>query len=373
MTTIQLPRRLLAVVGLSCAVALAAPTAALAQPSHAAPPSTTISWAVAPSSSTGSDGRTHFDYADIKPGSVIHDYVGITNFSKVPVTFQVYGSDGLTTTTGSLGLSPSYTKQVGIGAWVRTEHASVTVPPQKELNEPFTLTVPANATPGDHVGGVIASLTQRANGGQVAQENRVGVALYLRVSGPLHPILSVESLSISGYHGTPNPFGGGSTTVSYTVHNTGNVMLAGTQTVSVTGLFGMPLASVRPTSLEAMLPGSSVRVTARVAGIFPAGLLTVHASVTPHEVAGTIHVTVPLNGGERTADLVAIPWPQLVLLVVLVAIGLGVFFFLRRRRRGHAAALRAAVEQGRREAREQLAAVGGRPDDSQDDTPADPE
>ena len=94
---------------------------------------------------------------------------------------------------------------------------------EKELNEPFTLTVPANAQPGDHIGGVIAALTQRANGGRVAQENRVGDAVYLRVSGPLQPVLSVESLSVGGYHGTVNPFGGGSTSVSYTVHNTGNV------------------------------------------------------------------------------------------------------------------------------------------------------
>ena len=131
---------------------------------------------------------------------------------------------------------------------------------------------------------------------------------------------------------------------------------------------------MHPTSLEAMLPGATVRVTTRVAGIFPAGLLTVHADATPHEVPGTIHVTVPLNGGERTAGLVAIPWPQLVLLIVLVAAGLGSWLFLRRRRRGHAVALAAAVERGRQEARERLAAVGGRPDDeSQDDPAADPE
>ena len=102
------PRRLLAVVGLSCAVAVAAPTAAVAQPSHTVTPPSNISWSVAPSSAKGSDGRTHFNYTNIKPGSVIHDYVGITNFSSVPVTFQLYGSDGITTTSGSLGLSPSY-------------------------------------------------------------------------------------------------------------------------------------------------------------------------------------------------------------------------------------------------------------------------
>jgi hypothetical protein len=187
----------------------------------------------------------------------------------------------------------------------------------------------------------------------------------------------VESLSISGYHGTVNPFGGGDTTVSYTVHNTGNVMLGGSQTVQVTGPFGMTLATVRPASLESMLPGGTVRVTAHVTGIFPAGPLTVHAIVTPTQVPGTIHVAVPLVGGERTAGMVAMPWPQLALLVVLVAIGMGLWWLRRRRRRGHAAAVQAALEQGRREATEQLAAVGGRSDEdtrhSRDEPAPDPE
>lgn len=372
MTTIKLARRILAAVGLSCAVALAVPAAADAQSSHAAVSTpSTISWAVAPSSAKGGDGRTHFSYSDIKPGSVVHDYVGITNYSDKPVTFNVYASDGITTTAGSIGLAPAKQQPIGIGAWLRTEHASVTVPPKRELNEPIMLTVPANATPGDHVGGVIASVMQATKGGQVATEDRVGVAMYLRVSGPLHPILAVESLSISGYHGTPNPFGGGGTTVSYTVHNTGNVRLGGTETVSVTGPFGVTLATVHPPSLEEVLPGDSVRVTARLSGIFPAGPLTVHVVSAPSEEPGSVHVTVALVGGSRTASMWATPWPQLVLLIVLVALGLGIWRFVRARRRSRNAALQAAVERGRREAAAQLASVGGRADEENPTT--DPE
>jgi hypothetical protein len=356
MITSKLPRRVAAVFGLLCALAFVAPVAAAASPSSA------TSWSLAPSTAKGADGRTHFSYSNIKPGTVIHDYVGITNFSDRPVTFRVYPSDGVTTTAGSLGLAVATAKPVDIGAWLHLEHGTVTVPPKRELNEPVTLTVPANATPGDHAGGVIASITEAAKGGRVSREDRVGVAVYLRVAGPLHPVLGVESMSVSGYHGTVNPFGGGGTTVSYTVHNTGNIRLSGTQTVTVTGPFGVTLATVHPAALEQVMPGGTVRVRATLTGIFPAGPLTVRVNVTPAEVPGTVHVQVPLVGGTGSASMWATPWPQLALLAVLVAVAFGVRWFLRGRRRDHDAALRAAVERGRREAAEQLAAVAADPE-----------
>ncbi|HYS36031.1 MAG TPA: DUF916 domain-containing protein [Pseudonocardiaceae bacterium] len=330
-----------------------AATAGLAGVASAAP--VNISWAVAPSTQNGPDGRTHYTYTDVKPGTLVHDFVGITNYSTQPVTFAVYASDGVTTSAGSIGLAPAKQKPVDIGAWLHTARAEVTVPPRARVNEPITLTVPANATPGDHVGGVIASVSETPQGGKVTREDRVGVAVYLRVAGPLHPALSVESASTNGYHDTVNPFGGGSTTVSYTVHNTGNVRLSGNQEVTVTGLFGIPLATVHPTTLQQVLPGDSVRVVAHLSGVFPAGPLDVHVKVTPVEVPGSPHLTVPLAAGSYTVSIWATPWAQLGLLILLVAAAFGVRWWLRGRRRRRADLLAAAVEQGRREA--QLAAV----------------
>ncbi|HEY0807684.1 MAG TPA: hypothetical protein VGD84_21640, partial [Pseudonocardiaceae bacterium] len=172
--------------------------------------------------------------------------------------------------------------------------------------------------------------------------------------------------------GTVNPFGGGGTTVTYTVRNNGNVRLAGDQTVSVTGLFGIPLATIHPTALQEVLPGDSVRVTAHVSGVFPAGPLTVHVRVTPVEVPGSPHLTVASQAGEGSVDMWAAPWPQLVLLVLLAAIGFGIWRWLRWRRSHRAAALAAAVERGRREATEQLATVGAKDGGDRAPTAVDP-
>ena len=135
--------------------------ATVALPGVAGADPVNISWAVSPSTQNGPDGRTHYTYTDVKPGTLVHDFVGITNYSTQPVTFSVYASDGITTTAGSIGLTRAKQKAVDVGAWLHTAHAQVTVPPKARVNEPITLTVPANATPGDHVGGVVASRSPR--------------------------------------------------------------------------------------------------------------------------------------------------------------------------------------------------------------------
>jgi uncharacterized protein HemX len=99
--------------------------------------------------------------------------------------------------------------------------------------------------------------------------------------------------------------------------------------------------------------------------------------ITPVEVPGSPHLTAALQAGDASVDMWGTPWPQLVLLVLLAAIGFGIWRWLRWRRSHQAAALAAAVEQGRREATEQMATVGAKDIDNREpqsvDDASDPE
>ena len=108
-----------------------------------------------------------------------------------------------------------------VGTWVKFDKTApfITIPAKTAVDLPFTLSVPANASPGDHPGGIVAALTTPSldsHGNRINIEQRVGTRIYLRVSGVLKPQLTVRS-STAVYHANWNPFGDGSATVTYQV------------------------------------------------------------------------------------------------------------------------------------------------------------
>jgi hypothetical protein len=162
----------------------------------------------------------------------------------------------------------------------------------------------------------------------------------------------VQSIS-TGFSDPINPFGTGSASVSYTVTNTGNVRQSATPAVSVNGPFGQA-ATVHPAKLPVILPGDSVRVSASLPGLFPAGPMTAHVAVTAGWPKGTIPLTKAAPAAASSAPLFAFPWSLLGLILLLAAIGVGVWFFLRWRRRLRRAELTAVAVQVRRDTEQRL-------------------
>jgi hypothetical protein len=312
-----------------------------------------ITWAVQPSTQNGPDQRPSFTYTNIAPGTVIHDYVGVTNFSQKAVAFDIYATDAFNNTSGTLDLLVSSQKPTDVGSWVDLAKTNVTIEPGQRVNEPFTLTVPFDATPGDHMGGVVAAVTTTQNTGQgVEVQTRLAAPLYLRVTGQLTSGVAVESVS-ANYHGTFNPFGGGDTDVSYTIHNTGNTRLDLATAVKVTGLFGTAGKATPPT-IKDLLPGATLRVTQRVAGVFPLGPMTAHIDATPSIPVGLPTPVVPLEKASGQAGVWATPWGVLLILVIIAALIVGVLVYLRRGRERTQSKVAKAVAKARKETIEEL-------------------
>jgi hypothetical protein len=219
----------------------------------------------------------------------------------------------------------------------------------------FTLQVPTQATPGDHTGAVVAQVGvpgKNSAGMAVTENYRIAIPLELRVSGALRAALQVQSVS-TGFSDPLNPFGTGSATVSYSIANTGNVRQAGSQTVTVSGPFGQKVV-VHPPQLPTILPGDSIRVTAQLPGLFPAGPMTANVDVKagwPPQTIPTGHVAPDATA---TASLFAFPWSILVLLLLFVAIGVGIWFYLRWRSRIRRAELAAVAARASRETERRL-------------------
>jgi hypothetical protein len=272
------------------------------------------------------DGRPYFNY-DAQAGSAKVDHLAILNFARKPQTLAVYSVDATTATNGDFTYSPQSAKRVGAGAWVAvgTPHASgvVRVPARSRVYLPIHLSVPANAAPGDHAAAVVVSLTgfvKGKSGERVKLEQRVATRVIIRVSGPLHPQLSVANVS-THFSGSLNPLTSGTTTVRYIIHNTGNTLLGGVQQVSVHGWLGSTTRAAAMPGIPLLLPGASYPVSVTIPAVYPELRMSAKVQVVPAGLQGDVNPGVRVVSA--TAGFWAVPWTVLLILVLLIATAAG--------------------------------------------------
>ena len=312
-------------------VAIAAPLLGAANAS-AAPASTSTttpkannqiidSWALTP---TGTDpnepgSRPNFSYT-LAPGATVKDSLTVWNYGNVQLTFHIYATDAFNTPSDGFDLLAADKQARDVGAWVKISQSYLTLPASSKASLPFTLHIPANATPGDHAAGIVAASQTSAinNGGKIALDRRTGSRVYLRVSGPVTPALVVEHLA-SVYHASVNPLGG-TLDVAYTVRNNGNVRLGAQQKVTISDVFGK-VTSKQPPNLPDLLPGNAVTIRERFTGVAATLRVSTKVKLTPF---------VPKESGQKLAGALpttsasvgtwAIPWTILLVLVVLAVV-----------------------------------------------------
>jgi hypothetical protein len=282
------------------------------------------------------------------PGGRIEDHVAILNYSDQAATFLIRGTDAVNTPQGGFAALPINERSHDLGAWIVLPRSdlSVTLGPRSDLIVPFLVEVPRNATPGDHIGVITATLVSSViskSGQRLRLLQTVGTRIFLRVSGPLHPALTVTVLAVQE-QGTLDPVGTDKAKVTYTVSNTGNIALGGLQTVYVSGLFGGRFTAARLPKIQLLLPGYSVKGTVAVTGIFPEIRETAHVSIRPLYIAGS--VAPPSGPFQASRSFWAIPW---ILMALIVAVMLLVVGWLRRRRRRARGATAGPQEPGGRD------------------------
>jgi hypothetical protein len=290
-----------------------------------------VTFGVQPAGPKKPDGRGYFSFS-VTPGARLEDHFAVTNYSTQRLTLTVHTSDALNTPGGDFALLPPNQSSKDVGTWIKlpASRLTISVPARGFLIVPFSVAIPQNATPGDHVGGVIVTLESFAKtktGQRYRLLQNVGSRMFVRVSGTLHPGLAVEGVTVR-YHGTVNPIGRGRAVVTFTVRNIGNVALGGRQSVRISGLFGFGSSAVALRPLGVLLPGFSVKESAQVRGVVPQVWMTARVSITPLVLPGSVQT---VNGPfQASVHFMAIPWIWLAILVLLIV---AIWWRRRRRRR----------------------------------------
>ena len=339
----QIGRRLaaagVALASLALAAAPAAATGSTPSPTPGAGkvitvPADTITFAVATSNGRTNDGRTSFAF-ESKPGKVLRDSVIVYNLGKVKATLALYPIDGITAADGTFSLAQLTDHQKAFGRWARLSRNVVVLPGGSSVVVPFTVTVPANANPGDVTGGIVVSDVPRRPDvtsvqQQLAVATRIGIRTVVRVQGQLRASLSVDQVTSSFEPNLATP-GFGRLTVSWRVTNTGNVGVGAKQAVDVSMPFGLAVASSTPAKLSSILPGDSVVQTSTFDNVFAGVRLTSEVTATPVVLEGQVPDAA---AGAASDSIWAVSWIAVGIVTLIVALIVWLVLRLRARGRG---------------------------------------
>lgn len=305
---------LVAVLGvLSAAPALAAST-----PSPS-PSSAPITFGIRPAGE-GGDPRSGFLFR-LEPGAEVSDAVSVFNYSESPLTLKLYAADAVTNSSGDVTLLPRDATSA-IASWIGfsgPEASAMVVPARTRVDVPFTIDVPDDASPGDHIAGigvVLPATTTDGNGNVVAVDSTVAVPLSIRVGGVPQARVEIRELAAS-YAGDWRPWATGTVRATYRVANTGNISQSLTQSLALAGIVGDPRV-VDGAPVAALLPGDVVDVVVEVPDVWPLLRYDATATVVPAAAPGDPVADVV----SASVSVWALPWPQLAVIALLVLLAL---------------------------------------------------
>ncbi len=242
----------------------------------------TITFGLTPPQGNGQPFRANFELA-VTPGEEVKDSVRIRNLSGNQIKLNVYATDALNSESGAIDLLAGADRPKDIGSWITLERPEVTLASQDFLDVAFTLRVPADASPGDHTAGILASYLgepESSGGPSMLIDRRIGTRVLARVAGALTPKLVVSDLK-TGWDGPINPLGHGTMTLSYRVTNDGNVRMGANQNVEIASPSGFPARNFKPAQIPDLLPGNSVVQSHKITGVWPTFRSATKVTVSP--------------------------------------------------------------------------------------------
>jgi hypothetical protein len=208
------------------------------------------------------------------PGATVSGAVVVSNSTATATAASVYAADGITAVTTGVAFADDDQPPQSAGAWVTPAVTSVNLAPGSSQTVDFTVQVPAGATPGDHVAGIVVQQAATPGGGSVSisQVVRGVVPIDVQVSGAAGEQAQLGTPTFGTLAGTTLP------AVLVPIVDVGALMCRPTLTVTVASSTGASSAVTR--QLDLLLPGDSITYPFAWPSPLPPGTLDVSAAVS---------------------------------------------------------------------------------------------
>ncbi len=265
-----------------------------------------------------SPSGSHFEFGRVDIGATKRGVLVARNLGDTTETVQLYGADAIPARGGGFGFTPSGETAKDVGAWIRLDIRRIILGPRAEQTVSFEVVVPAGASAGEHIGGVVVEPVESVSGGGFRVGTRVAVGIYLTVAGSgaaaLQPSLTITKLRAPVSKGQACP------RIAYA--NNGTAVLDPTATITVDPGFGRKPVSYPAGKVGGLPPGAAVEVDLPCVRKVPIG-------------SSRLTVTLDYPGGSAGRAVGVSRWPfsvvaaGLLLLLLLLAL---LWLFLARRR-----------------------------------------
>jgi archaeosine-15-forming tRNA-guanine transglycosylase len=238
---------------------------------------------------------------DAGPGSIAQRSVVIVNGTKKTKTLIVDGVDGLTGQTTGVVYANRDQRHLEASRWVRPAKRVVHVKPGTTKRMRFTVRVPQNVRPGDHVAGLAFEdrhVSKTKSRFSVKQVIRVVVGVQIHVSGGTPGQASVGGMSLQAQPGTKVA----TTIVQLT--NDGDKLCKPTLAVTLAPKDGAPRTVEK--KLDTILPKDTIDYPMQFDGRVDSGTYAATAKVKDcgeeRSGAATVRLGSSLDGSSPRAD-----------------------------------------------------------------------
>lgn len=257
----------------------------------------------------------------LESGTGVVDAIEIFNFTDEPAVFYVYATDLIESTGGGLTAAPRSAEVTEAGAWLKSKLDAVEIPARGSSQVEFTLDVPPNTSPGAYGAALLVEPQMASAGkGNIEARTRVALRVQVEVLGEIDLGVELGGLSLSREDGGMR--------FELTATNTGTVTFAADSAVTISSGNGNSIArlALEPSGLS-IAPGDSVALE---------GLWEDPPLIGRYEAQGLVEAAVgerlPVRYPTETVTFWIIPWAEIILVLVVVALIAWVLFVTRHRR-----------------------------------------
>jgi hypothetical protein len=191
----------------------------------------------------------------LEPKTSYNDGVLVSNNTNEKKTIRIGAVDSIAASDGAFACAQNSEDRLDVGSWVKLSKDSVTLESGTTEVVDFTITVPQNASTGEHSGCITIQEDKAPSAGSdggIVLSFRSAIRVSITIPGDI-----VKAITVSGVKLNPKTDDAKQFTIQPTLTNTGNVSLDTEITTRLVSAFGTVASET--TSTYPVLPRTSAR------------------------------------------------------------------------------------------------------------------